>query len=886
MNKKKITYGAVAIIAVLLGYFNYFGEEQEIKEIRKVVETKNAVYESDEYYVEAEKEFDYIDDKESVFEKAKARIKGMLLSGDNVLLDKARNLILKSNIVGISPNGWKINASELKYEKETELLVSQALVSAVNEEQGIEISGNKFKTNISMDYIVLEEGVVIKNKFVSLLADKAEYSNETKKIVLHGNISIAGMGTLKDGEVENTSKDFDKPQMSKLSGKFNDVYYNLDERNLYAENGFEINYDGIILFGDKLILNDRDESFLVKENVKIKYQDYLFDVNSIEKKPNSQEIKIYGKIAGGNETYKLIADNGSYNIENKNFEILGNIELSSVNSEKLLADKFEYNLDSKDMSVYGNLAKYTSPTNNVEAEYFRYNTETKLLSTDRNFYAYNEKKQSLKGSDLKYSLLTKDFSAVNELILGNGTYEIKGENITYFEESGILTIPEKYELKAINGDTRVIGELLTYNRVSGELLSNNELNLFSKSAKINGKNIMYNNLTGLGKISGPIVFEDKERNISGDAKEILIKMNEDIELSGPINIKQNTMEINTENVIYKYSDELLHMDNLVTFKDDTRKITGKVTKAKYNPKTAVLIGYNFDMKEPTRSAKSEEIYYYSNDNKLELSKNVSLVSEKNNLKTQNLVYYLNNEDIELKSTSHINYDNYKIKLSSGKVNNKTGAVYAKNAEIVSTDKNTFSALETKGNINEGLIHFIGDVSSTVYNNEEAINFNGQMLDLYLEKIDDNYQAKKLIMNKPGIFTQLNRKLETDNLEADLEKNIVYLKNRPVMTIKNENKADTIGKANSARAFLDTKTLYLDGNVYVKDVNEKNEEIIMTSDRAEVIDRIASAYDNVKVVNNESVLTANEGHYDMDTKKLKLKGNVHVDYVTQGKGAGI
>ena len=132
--------------------------------------------------------------------------------------------------------------------------------------------------------------------------------------------------------------------------------------------------------------------------------------------------------------------------------------------------------------------------------------------------------------------------------------------------------------------------------------------------------------------------------------------------------------------------------------------------------------------------------------------------------------------------------------------------------------------------------------------------------------------------------QLIRKLETDNLEADLIKNIVYLKNRPTMTINNAEKGNTIGKADSARAIIDTKMLYLDGNVYVKDINDKQEEIVMTSDRAEIKDNVASAYDKVKVVNKESVLTANEGHYDMNTKKIRLKGNVHVDYVTE-KGAG-
>ncbi|MDO4690705.1 MAG: LPS export ABC transporter periplasmic protein LptC [Fusobacterium sp.] len=873
MNKKKIIYIVIGSIFLVLGYLNYFGEESKIKEVRKVIETKNAVYEADGYYVEAEKEFDYIDDKESVFEKAKAKIKGMILSGDNVLLDKARNLILNSNIVGISPNGWKINASELKYEKDTETLSSQSLVSAINEKEGIEISGNKFKTNISMDYILLEDGVVIKNKFLSLMADSAQYSSETKKILLKGKINIVGLGNVKDEEGK-----------SKLSGKFNEVYYNLDERNLYAENGFEIDYENISLIGDKFVLNDKEESFKINGNVQIKYQDYLFYVDRIEKDEQSQIINIYGKIKGGNPVYNLSANMGTYNIETKTFKIEGDVSVESVNSETLIADKLEFNTVSKDLNAYGSLLKYSSPTNNLEAEYFIYNTESKVIKTDKKFYAFNEKNQSIRGTDLYYNLATKDFSATNELTLSNGNYELKGENISYVEETGFLKVPEYYELRNLEGDVKLIGNNIVYNRKSGDLISENELNLFSKTGKLNGKNLTYNSNTTLGKIEGPINFDDREKNIYGTAKEIIIKTGDYIKLMGPVNARQNEIVIDTEDMVYKYSDALIHIENPISFKDN-KTMVGKVSRASYDPKKAFFKGYNFDMKDATRSAKSDEILYYTNENKLELLKNVVLVSDRNNIRTQNLVYNTKTSDIELKSASQIFYDDYLIKSTFGKVNNKTGEIYVKNANIVSSDKSEFYADTTSGNINNGLINFRGNVKSKVYDkNNEKTEFNGEMLDLYLQKIGDTYKAKKLIMNEKGIFTQLNKKLETDNMEADLEKNIVYLKNRPIITVDNAQKGNTIAKSDFARVLMDDRIIYLDGSVYVKDINEKNEEITMTSNRAEIKNNVASVYEKVKIVNKESILTANEGHYDMDTKKVRLKGNVHVDYVTE-KGAG-
>ena len=222
MSKKKIIYIAMGAIAVVLGYLNYFGSDKEVEDIKKIIETVNAVYESDDYRVEAEKEIDYVDEKESKFEKAKATIQGMLLSGDNVFLDKERNLALDTNIVGISPNGWKINASELKYNRETQELTSTKPMYAINEEKGVEILGNKFKTNISMDNITLEDGVVIKNKLFSILADKANYNNSSKIITLEGNIrlsnrigEIGDINTLKDiKDIQNNSANKTDKEMS------------------------------------------------------------------------------------------------------------------------------------------------------------------------------------------------------------------------------------------------------------------------------------------------------------------------------------------------------------------------------------------------------------------------------------------------------------------------------------------------------------------------------------------------------------------------------------------------------------------------------------------------------------------------------------------------
>ena len=50
--------------------------------------------------------------------------------------------------------------------------------------------------------------------------------------------------------------------------------------------------------------------------------------------------------------------------------------------------------------------------------------------------------------------------------------------------------------------------------------------------------------------------------------------------------------------------------------------------------------------------------------------------------------------------------------------------------------------------------------------------------------------------------------------------------------------------------------------------------------------MADVYDRVKVVTKDSVITANEGHYDIVNRKIRAKGNVHVDYTSDKSASSI
>ncbi|WYW07754.1 LPS export ABC transporter periplasmic protein LptC [Fusobacterium nucleatum] len=891
MTKKKIIYIVLGVVALVLVYFNYYGSDKEVGDIKKIVETINAVYESDDYHVEAEKEIDYLDEKESKFEKAKAIIQGMILSGDNVFLDKDKNLTLDTNILGISPNGWEIKASELKFNKETKELVSTKPMYAKNEEKGVEILANKFKTTISMDNITLEDGVVIKNKLFSILADKANYDNNTKIITLEGNIKLSNrigevgdINTLKDVKsLENTSNN---KKEKEISGTFSKVYFNLNERNLYATDGFDMKYDEVGLKGKDIVLNETTQSFKVTGDVKFTYQDYIFDVSYIEKEPNSDIINVYGQIKGGNPIYSVLADKGEYNINDKKIRIFGNVDITSTKGEKLNLDNFVYSSETKEADMYGNKIKYTSPTNNLEAEYIHYNTVTKEITTDKPFDSWNEKGEGITGTNIVYNLGTKDFYSKENITVKNKDYGLTTKNVTYKEDTGILSAPEPYVIKSTDETSTINGKSITYNKKTGELTSPGEIILNNKGTIMKGHDLVYNNISGLGKLQGPIPFENKEDKMSGTAKEIIIKKGDYVDLIGPIKVKQDTTNMLVDNARYSYKDELVHVNTPVKFNDPVKSMVGSVSSATYSPKDSILKGTNFNMKEPDRSAKAQSIVLYNKENRrLELIGNAYLSSGKDNISGPKIVYYLDTKDAETPTNSIIHYDQYTVKSTYGKVNKESGEIFVKNADVKSLDGNDFSSNQAKGNINN-VVHFTGNVKGKSKQKEGDVYFTGDKADLYMSKVNNKYEAKKVIVNTKSTFTQLNRKIVSNYMELDLIKKEVYAKDKPVLTIDDGEKGNTLVKADDVTGYIDKELIKLNKNVYVKNINEKKEETVLTADRGTVTKQMADVYDRVKVVTKDSVITANEGHYDIVNRKIRAKGNVHVDYTSDKSASSI
>ena len=629
MNKKKIVYGIIFIVVIVLGYLNYFGDEGELGKAEQVIETSNVTYKNEDYVVEAQLQKDYIKENETGFEKAKAKVNDMLISGDNVFIDKVRNLALKNNILGISPNGWSFKAESVDYNKLKDEIKSTTGVTAINEEQGIKISGQNFTTDSKMSYIELTQGVVLENESVALKGDKGEYDDLTKIVVLSNNITLEGRG-------ENVGL---------VDGHFKTLRYNSDSRILEAWEPFDTTYKGVKLSAESLYFKEDTEALKVSKNVVIEANGFKIYVDRLDKAGNSSILKIAGKIKGSDGTYSFEGDKGEYNTESKVLTILGNIKGSSTKGEKIAGDRLVYDTNSKLMTLSGEKnVKYSSADGELITKVFNYNSETKEMSTDgaytfsgtkyeskgKNLY-YNgeskdvkitegylldkEKKQKLSGDKIAYNTDTQDSSVIGKAFMEDEKYSLSSESIIYTGADKNAKINGNYIVKAQDSGMKFQGKDATYNQESGEFLSAGSVKLQNENYIANGTDLTYNTKTGLGKLGSSIEIVNPKDNIRITGDTFSFKNGEYLEIAGNLHMEGEDVIVDSERARYSLKDKNIYIPEKIDFKSKDGKTYGIMSKGVYYTESSKFVGDNFNGKSNTATLTSRKMTYFSQGEK-------------------------------------------------------------------------------------------------------------------------------------------------------------------------------------------------------------------------------------------------------------------------------
>lgn len=892
MNKKKIVYGIIFIVVIVLGYLNYFGDEGELGKAEQVIETSNVTYKNEDYVVEAQLQKDYIKENETGFEKARAKVNDMLISGDNVFIDKVRNLALKNNILGISPNGWSFKAESVDYNKLKDEIKSTTGVTAINEEQGIKISGQNFTTDSKMSYIELTQDVVLENESVALKGDKGEYDDLTKIVVLSNNITLEGRG-------ENVGL---------VDGHFKTLRYNSDSRILEAWEPFDTTYKGVKLSAESLYFKEDTEALKVSKNVVIEANGFKIYVDRLDKAGNSNILKIAGKIKGSDGTYSFEGDKGEYNTESKVLTILGNIKGSSTKGEKIVGDRLVYDTNSKLMTLSGDKnVKYSSADGELITKVFNYNSETKEMSTDgaytfsgtkyeskgKNLY-YNgeskdvkitegylldkEKKQKLSGDKIAYNTDTQDSSVIGKAFMEDEKYSLSSESIIYTGTDKNAKINGNYIVKAQDSGMKFQGKDATYNQESGEFLSAGSVKLENENYIANGTDLTYNTKTGLGKLGSSIEIVNPKDNIRITGDTFSFKNGEYLEIAGNLYMEGEDVIIDSERARYSLKDKNIYIPEKIDFKSKDGKTYGIMSKGVYYTKSSKFVGDNFNGKSNTATLTSRKMTYFSQGEKALFQGKVVMKDTDSTFRGESVEYYPKTETVKSLEKYTINYKDFTFKGDNGVFNNKSGILDGNRSDITTANGDRFISDKVHGNLNEMIMDFTGNVNGHVNDNGVITTFSGEFSRVYF-KNSGKYEILRSEVRENAVFIQGDKKLKSDYIEIDSNRRLVFSKENTELTLVDVVNGETVIKSAVAEVDIDKDMATLIGNVQIKNNNSEYGLTNVTADRGIIRQKAGTVelIGHVEIENNESIVQADRGIYDMNSKKIKASGNVYVDY---------
>lgn len=892
MNKKKIVYGIIFIVVIVLGYLNYFGDEGELGKAEQVIETSNVTYKNEDYVVEAQLQKDYIKENETGFEKAKAKVNDMLISGDNVFIDKVRNLALKNNILGISPNGWSFKAESVDYNKLKDEIKSTTGVTAINEEQGIKISGQNFTTDSKMSYIELTQDVVLENESVALKGDKGEYDDLTKIVVLSNNITLEGRG-------ENVGL---------VDGHFKTLRYNSDSRILEAWEPFDTTYKGVKLSAESLYFKEDTEALKVSKNVVIEANGFKIYVDRLDKAGNSSILKIAGKIKGSDGTYSFEGDKGEYNTESKVLTILGNIKGSSTKGEKIAGDRLVYDTNSKLMTLSGDKnIKYSSADGELITKVFNYNSETKEMSTSgaytfsgtkyeskgKNLY-YNgeskdvkitegylldkEKKQRLSGDKIAYNTDTQDSSVIGKAFMEDEKYSLSSESIIYTGADKNAKINGNYIVKAQDSGMKFQGKDATYNQESGEFLSAGSVKLQNENYITNGTNLTYNTKTGLGKLGSSIEIVNPKDNIRITGDTFSFKNGEYLEIAGNLHMEGEDVIVDSERARYSLKDKNIYIPEKIDFKSKDGKTYGIMSKGIYYTESSKFVGDNFNGKSNTATLTSRKMTYFSQGEKALFQGKVVMKDTDSTFRGESVEYYPKTETVKSLEKYTINYKDFTFKGDNGVFNNKSGILDGNRSDITTANGDRFISDKVHGNLNEMIMDFTGNVNGHVNDNGVITTFSGEFSRVYF-KNSGKYEILRSEVRENAVFIQGDKKLKSDYIEIDSNRRLVFSKENTELTLVDAVNGETVIKSAVAEVDIDKDMATLIGNVQIKNNNSEYGLTNVTADRGIIRQKAGTVelIGHVEIENNESIVQADRGIYDMNSKKIKASGNVYVDY---------
>lgn len=867
-NKKKLFI--ILGIAILV-YLNYFKNEREIEERERMVITTNVTYTDGDYVIQAGRQLDNLDRNESQFEAARAKIREMLLTSDNAFLDRARNLILKNNILGIAPNGWNFSANELSYDRKTGEISTTKGIRAEHKERGVVVTSREFTTDSEMSFARLREEVAIEGEKIKVIGDKGDYLATTKIVTLQNNIKL----TVKNRDSSNSLS-------QELTGEFSELQFNTVSGILTSETPYEINYNGLVLTAEKLMFNQNTNELKIYNNIKIRAGEFVFGVDDIVRKPNDQNIYLVGPIIGESPTRKVRASSGIYNPDKRELTFIDDIIMNGENGEKLVGDKVIYSTKTHDMVITGIKKKvfYTTGKDTIETREIIYNTEREEILINEKF-SFSSGLFKGTGKNLVYNRIKNSGIILDADIVRNNTHRIKTQKIELEEKNNNILIPETFSIEEIAGSGIFISKNAVLEQGTNMLKTESEFSYTRGETIIRGTGFEYNVKTGNGKSLSEIELVNSEKNIFIRGDRLDVENASELIISGNVLLKTADYKSEVEKLHYTINKKLVKIEEVVKIVSLDGNTTIQIENPVLSLETMIIMGNNFIVEGDGLKGTSNKGEYNYKTGIMVLIGEGRLSKDNMKVQGERIEYNPKSSQIEIKGDYIIENNDIMATGNNIIINRDSGFIQGDRVRINSNIHGIFQSDRILGNLNK-TVSFIGRaVGETQDNSGRKVNYRADRINLNLKRVDEKESFEilgaELIGNAVLVSddTTLNSsRIVLNNLNGNI---VAY--NRPVVTTRGSQGIITV-TGDRVEFIRTTNIMNINGNVIITTLNDRNEEIVARGSKGSALltqGRI-ELEENVTVESSTAILYTDRMEYIMSTRVIRAFGNTRINHI--------
>ena len=897
MNKKRIRNSILFVGIILLGYLNYYKEEDGFGVIPNVIETTNVVYDTSGYHIEAEKQIDDMDLDTTKFEKATAKYDEMTLSGNKVFLDAGKNLFLEENIVGDNGAGWKMYSEAMSYNQYKDQLTSNKGMKAVNEAENLTLEGKEIVTNKKFDVIDISKDVILSNDRIKISGDKGNYKDKTKQFVLTGNGKFESLGA------------------EKFSGEFNQGKYYTDKDKIELRYGYTGYYDDAIIKGKSLDYNNANQTFIAKNNPVIQIDGYTINSSEIKKLRPENEIDIVGKVSGTNGDIRFSGDYGVYKMDEKILYLNGNVVIANSKGEKITGDLVRYNFETKiaDLSNKGKDVVYTYETRKVTTKkmVYDFNKENMLLndgyvfedneyrSIGKNMKYDNISKigniqegkvfvkatgENLKANEINFDTTKKDYTAIGNVKIDSKNSIVTTDKVEYFTSQDKGIIPNNFVMKNKKDGSIINGKNAIYTISKNQVTSEEEFNYKNKDSYLSGKGILYDLTTEEGKILSAVNYKDSKsgNNVTGD--KAVFKKENYLNIKENVKLTTKSEEMTTTEANYSFKKDIVDIPNKIEFRALDGSFKGNLVNGKlYNSKELFVGNKLSGVSDKGENIVADNLEYSLNEKKAKLKNNVIVTNTDSRLSGNEVIYDTKKNEVFAVGNVKMNYQsNTKLTGENILLNNLTKDVSGEKIHMV-TDKNEqISSNKFKGNLDKMMFRFLDNVNGSFMTKDEKgqipTTLKGEDVTLTFTQDKGKNKVHRVAGKKGTTITREDQNIKSDDIVYNfLKGTVVANKNNRIYMNDNKNRTTILGE--KIEGNLNEEKLYLKSKTTIESYNEKNEKTTLIGDSGVVDNKqeTVELKENVKMENNQFIFSADRIIYNKKTQKVKAFGNTKIDY---------